>query len=59
MRIGAENLITKFGSPLAVAEALIEGKVNSFEQQFVSDVVDKIILEAARIRIEIANSKKL
>jgi hypothetical protein len=51
-RIGSENLLKKHGSPLAIAEALIKGELDSYEQMFVSDVVDKILLEAARIRLE-------
>lgn len=52
MRIGAQNLLEDFGSPLAVAEALLEGRLNSFQQQFVADLVSGPIMEAARIRLE-------
>ncbi len=52
MRIGAEQLIETFGSPLGVAEALLENRINKWDQEFVKDIVDHIILEAAKIRIE-------
>lgn len=52
MRIGATHLLEEHGSRLAVAEKLLEGKLDSFAQQFVSDIVDSTLLEAARIRIE-------
>jgi hypothetical protein len=50
--IGAQDLLSKYGSPLGVAEALLLGKVRSWEQQFVREVVPSIILETARIRLE-------
>ena len=50
--IGAERLLTDYGSSLQVAEALLEGKLSSYEQRYVPEVVSKTDLEAARIRIE-------
>lgn len=52
MRIGARDLLNKYGTGLAVAEALLTGKLSSFEEAFVSDVVDTIILEAAKFRVK-------
>ena len=49
--IGAELLVKKYGSPLAVAEALLKGEVGSHEQKFVNEVVSPIILQAAAIRL--------
>lgn len=51
MRIGATELIQKYGSPLHVAEALLAGKLNSHEQGYVDDVVSESILEAAKFRM--------
>ena len=48
MRIGATHLLEEHGSRLAVAEKLLEGKLDSFAQQFVSDIVDSTLLEAAQ-----------
>lgn len=52
--IGAEELSAEFGGPLGVAEAVLEGRVNSFQQRFVWEVVPKSspMWEAARIRFE-------
>jgi len=50
--IGGEDLLKKYGSPLAVAEALILGKLYSDEQRFASELVSILTLEAARIRLE-------
>ena len=47
MTIGAEELINKYGSPLGVAEAFLLGKIGSYEQTFVGEVVSKLFLEAA------------
>jgi hypothetical protein len=41
-----------WGSPLNVAEALILGKLRPNEEQIAPSVIDPIILEAARIRLE-------
>lgn len=51
MIIGAKELLEKYGSPLAVAEALLKGEISSYQQQFVSCVVDDQIMEAAKFRI--------
>lgn len=59
MRIGAGQLLQEYGgTPLSVAEALIEGRIDSYYHEFVGDVVSKTILEAARIRIELKMSEK-
>ncbi|HAU08040.1 MAG: hypothetical protein UW46_C0003G0037 [Candidatus Yanofskybacteria bacterium GW2011_GWF1_44_227] len=52
MIIGAADLLEKFGSPLAVAEALILGQLTSYEQDYVSELVGKIIMDAAKFRVE-------
>ncbi len=52
MRVGATELLRKYGSPLRVAEALLQDRLNSFEQRFVADTVTPPILEAARIRVQ-------
>ena len=49
--IGSDQLLSKYGSPLAIAEALIEGRLESHEQGFVSDLVSPIVLQAANMRI--------
>ena len=36
---------------MAVAEAFLKGEVDGYYHQFVGDVVDKTIMEAARIRV--------
>ena len=50
--IGADMLETKYGSALAVAEALLRNEIDSHEQEFVNEVVSRIILEAAKFRVE-------
>ncbi len=52
MRIGAADLLEKYGSPLKVAEAFLKGEIHSYNQQFVTDLVDKITLDAAKWRLE-------
>ena len=49
--VGAELLMQKYGSQLAVAEALLKGDLESFEQKCVHEVVSPIILQAAAIRL--------
>lgn len=58
MIISAKDLLNKYGNPLAIAEALLEGKLDSSEINYVSEIVDKIILEAAKIRIELKIKKR-
>ena len=48
---GATDLVNKFRSNLAVAEAFILGELDAYEQNFVSEVVDKVTLQAAEIRL--------
>lgn len=52
--IGGEGLRKQFGSRLNIAEALILGLISSSDQEYVYENVDRIILEAARIRLEAA-----
>ena len=52
MTIGGEELLKEYGSPLAVAEALLLGKIGSYRQQYVCDVVGKTVMEAAKFRVE-------
>ena len=52
--IGGERLLEKYGSPLAVAEALLEGKLDSLEQHFAWDATGRTIMEAAKIRLELS-----
>lgn len=53
MMNGAVDLLEEFKSPLGIAEALLEGKVHSWKQEFMSHAgVDSLILQAAKIRIE-------
>jgi len=50
---GAADLLKKYkGSRLLVAEALILGNLETFDLQFVEEVVSKLMLETARIRLE-------
>lgn len=49
--IGSDDLRARYGSPDKIAEAWLEGKLDSREQRFASEVCDKTDLEAARIRI--------
>lgn len=50
--IGAVRLSEQYGGGLGVAEALLEGKIDAFDQHFVDELVSPMLLEAARIRIE-------
>jgi len=52
MTSGARDLVKKFGSNLAVAEAFILGELNAYEQVFASEVVDGITLQVAKIRLK-------
>lgn len=52
MMIGSRDLLNKYGSELAVAEALLRGKLDSYDMRFVDEVVSKVVLEAAKIRLE-------
>lgn len=52
MTIGADKLLNKFGSALAVAEALLEGKILSHDEPYVQELVPPIILQAAEIRLK-------
>ncbi len=58
MRIGATWLLEKYGHPLGVAKALLLNKLDSSEQEFVNDIVTKVILEAAKTQIEWERANK-
>jgi hypothetical protein len=49
--IGATDLLGKYSSRLAVAEAFILGKIDNYEERFVSELVNSITLETAHIRL--------
>jgi hypothetical protein len=52
MTIGADNLLKEYGSPLGVAEALLKGELNSFQQQYASEAIgSQIVLKAAALRL--------
>jgi hypothetical protein len=59
MRIGADELLRKYKNPLKIAEALLLGKLDSSEQEYVDDLVSKIILEAAKFRIAHKKSRQI
>jgi hypothetical protein len=51
--IGGDMLLEEFkGSALAVAEALLLGKLESYEIDRVNEVVSPLVLQAAKIRLE-------
>ena len=51
--IGGEQILKEHnGSAIMVAEAFILGDIKSFEEPAALDVIDKITLETARIRLE-------
>jgi|GEM_PF-4541898 len=52
MSIGANELLKDYkGNRLAVAEALLRGEINDFRQEYIDELVDLIILEAAKFRV--------
>ena len=57
--IGATDLLSRFGSHDKVAEAWIKGELNSLDQRYAPEVVNKTDLEAARIRIEMQDRGKV
>ncbi len=51
--IGAQKLCDEYGGPLYVAEALLRGKLDAFQQTFAGEAIgSSVVLEAAKIRIE-------
>lgn len=51
--VGAGSILSKYGfNRLAVAEALILGELETYELEQVHEIVEPIVLEAARIRLE-------
>ncbi|MCK9458209.1 MAG: hypothetical protein M0R80_00910 [Proteobacteria bacterium] len=59
MRIGGRDLLNKYGTALAVAEALLRGELNSNEEQFVEDVVSPTIMQAAVLRQSITVTQQV
>lgn len=55
--IGAERLLSEHGSPDAVAEAWILGKLDSYDQRYAPEVCGKERLLAAEIRIRLRHDK--
>lgn len=55
MTLGAEHVCEKYHGPLGVAEAVLEGRMDSYDQQFVWEICPKNspMWEAAKIRLEI------
>ena len=55
MTIGAERIYYAYGGPLGVAEAVLEGRMDSYDQKFVWEICPKNspMWEAAKIRLEI------
>ena len=53
--IGAEHVSELYGGPLGVAEAVLEGRMNAYDQKFVWEICPKNspMWEAAKIRLEI------
>ncbi|QQG45143.1 MAG: hypothetical protein HYW89_04055 [Candidatus Sungiibacteriota bacterium] len=51
MSIGAWGLLTKYGTPLKVAEAFLKGELNPMEEEHIEDIVTPVILETAKFRI--------
>ena len=52
MMIGSRDLLKKYGTRLKVAEALLLGNITSYEEEFLLELVNPVILEAAKIRLE-------
>ncbi len=50
--IGGQELLKKHGDMMAVAEALLEGRIDGYDLQFMSEIVSKVVLEAAKFRVE-------
>lgn len=57
MRIGAEYLLRKYGSAGAVAEAMIKNQLSSDECRFAEDFLTPLVMQAAKIRIELGLNK--
>ena len=52
MSIGAEDLLRDYKSDrMAIAEALLKNKLKNYELAYVAEVVNPIILEAAKFRL--------
>jgi len=59
MTIGANDLIEKYGTPTDIAVAMIEGKLEPYEEGYAREVVGKIHVAAAKARLELQEMKKL
>jgi hypothetical protein len=53
MTIGASDLLKEHGSPLGVAIALLEDRINSYRQQFVREIVPPVMIAAAEAQIRL------
>lgn len=52
MSIGAANLLRDYKNDrMAIAEALLKNKLKNYELTYVAEVVNLIILEAAKFRL--------
>lgn len=50
MTIGAIELLNKYDSRLELAEAILDGKVDSYYLQFANELLDSTIRWAAEVR---------
>ena len=58
MRIGAEDLLKKYKTGIRVAEALIMGRLRSYQEDFASEAIGgTFVFEAAKTRIELGLTK--
>ena len=53
MRIGAEDLLKRFGTVVDVAEAMIMGELSSYETDFARDIVTPTVIAAAEARMRL------
>lgn len=53
MRIGAEDLLKRFGSVVDVAMAMIRGRLTMRETDFAHDIVTPIVIAAAEARLRL------
>lgn len=51
MRVGARDLLNKYGSAMAVAEALLKGELLSIDEPFVDEVVSTTVMTAAAAKL--------
>lgn len=53
MRMGADDLLKLFGTPMDVAEAMIHGKLSTYQLGFASDIVTPTLIAAAEARLRL------